>query len=173
MPRLIITADVHGSHATWLTLKSLMAPADHLVVAGDLFDTRYGQWYSPDFQPDRIRSDLPELKDRLHYVYGNCDEAHYCPGYEPSLTFDFDGFTLFLHHGHRPLPDLPSRVSIVIQGHTHRSCLEKKQGIIFLNPGSLTAPRNHLYTYAVMTPKRLSLMDLTSNKEISFLTLSP
>ena len=52
MNKLIVTADVHGSFGSWLTLKQLMKPGDKLVIAGDLFDTRYGNYSNPDFQPE-------------------------------------------------------------------------------------------------------------------------
>ena len=58
MAELIITADLHGSYTSWLTLKTLLAPGDGLVIAGDLFDTRYGDFSDPDFQPDAIKEEL-------------------------------------------------------------------------------------------------------------------
>ncbi|MCG8687562.1 MAG: hypothetical protein MI892_21990, partial [Desulfobacterales bacterium] len=34
--RYFITADVHGSFNTWMTIRELMAPGDGLVTANDL-----------------------------------------------------------------------------------------------------------------------------------------
>ena len=65
MRRLLVTADVHGSHTAWLILKSLLKPDDILVVAGDLFDTRYGSWADNDFKPDALKEGLKDLFDEI------------------------------------------------------------------------------------------------------------
>jgi len=44
MPKLIVTADIHGSYSSWLTIKALLGSNDKLVIAGDLFDTKYGNF---------------------------------------------------------------------------------------------------------------------------------
>ena len=44
MPKLIVTADVHGSFSSWLTIKALLKNQDQLAIAGDLFDTKYGSF---------------------------------------------------------------------------------------------------------------------------------
>ena len=166
MSRLLITADVHGSYATWMTLKSLLKPDDILVVAGDLFDTRYGRWNSPDFQPNHIRDSLKEMKNKMYYVYGNCDEPSFYPDQFHGLEFQFMGLNIFLHHGHRPLNGISTKINLIIQGHTHLASLEKKHHTFFLNPGSLTSPRNGLYTYAIVENNKIQIINLKTENEL-------
>ncbi|MBL6996315.1 metallophosphoesterase, partial [Desulfobacula sp.] len=71
MKKLIVTADLHGSYSSWLTLKNLLGPLDELVIAGDLFDTKYGNFTHIDFQPESIKKDLNNFNHRFYYVYGN------------------------------------------------------------------------------------------------------
>jgi len=169
MSRLLITADVHGSYATWITLNSLLKPDDILVVAGDLFDTRYGRRSSPDFQPDHIRDNLREMKNKVYFVYGNCDEPSFYPGQDYTLEFESMGLNIFLHHGHTRLNTISPRTNLIIQGHTHLASLEKHQETFFLNPGSLACPRNGLYTYGIVDNNKIQLMDIkTKSKLISF-----
>ena len=173
MSRLLITADVHGSYGTWMTLKSLLEPKDTLVVAGDLFDTRYGQWGSPDFQPHRLREELMQMKNPVHYVYGNCDDPSFYPGQSHALGFLFMDLNIFLHHGHRPLPAISDQANLIIQGHTHLSSLEKRQDTIFFNPGSLTCPRNGLYTYGIVDDSRqIQLINLKTGDTLTSLSLT-
>ena len=166
MSRLLVFADIHGSLSAWLTVGALLAQGDSLAIAGDLFDTRYGSYGNPDFQPDHIRSDLTGLPHPLYYVYGNCDVERYCPGYHHESRFQIFGKKIFLHHGHRPLPD-PGTPDIIIQGHTHLCHLEKKGDVIHMNPGSIPRPRNKLSTYGIVEPEGASLVDLKSGDTIA------
>ncbi len=168
MSRLFITADVHGSLGTWMTLQALMEEGDQLVVAGDLFDTRYGSYGNPDFQPDTIRSEVKAMARPFHYVYGNCDVEGYYPGQESTRSFSFQGREIFLHHGHRPV-QIPESADLVIQGHTHLPVLDRQQGRIFLNPGSMIRPRNQVPSYAVATADRISILKLKTGAPLATL----
>ena len=164
MKKLIITADVHGSYGTWLTLKNLLGPLDELVIAGDLFDTKYGNFTQMDFQPESIKKDLKNFKHRFYYVYGNCDSSSFFPGFDTQITFRQFNKNLFVTHGHQSLPN-SDNMDIIIQGHTHLCFLDKKDGQIFMNPGSMTCPRNGMYTYGIIQNNHASLIELkTGNK---------
>lgn len=166
MPKLLITADVHGSLGTWMTLRELLDPNDGLAVAGDLFDTKYGTLTDPDFQPGRIRQDLAGLDHPFYYVYGNCDHHAYFPSQEDLMIFRFMETTFLLHHGHRQLRNVPEDIDVIIQGHTHLAALEQDDRGIFLNPGSLAKPRNSLYTYAVFDGNQVSLINIKTGEDL-------
>ncbi|MCG8620045.1 MAG: YfcE family phosphodiesterase [Desulfobacterales bacterium] len=165
MERILVTADIHGSLSTWLTVRALLGEKDGLAVAGDLFDTRYGHYGHPDFRPEDIRSDLKQFPHPFYYVYGNCDVSGFCPGYDREKTFHAFGKSVFIHHGHRPVPAGCS-ADIIIQGHTHLCHLEEKDGTIFINPGSITHPRNQLATYGWIDPSGVRLVDLKTGNPI-------
>ncbi len=165
MKKLIVTADVHGSHSSWLTLKSLLNKGDKLMVAGDLFDIRYGNYTNLDFQPDTIKKELKHFTHDFYYTYGNCDTQAYFPGYGSTLeTMIFDK-KIFMHHGHR-LIKFSADMDIIIQGHTHLCSLEQQGNQIFLNPGSINCPRNGLYTYATIDTAGVKLIELKTNKTL-------
>jgi putative phosphoesterase len=165
MPRLIITADIHGSLASWITIKSLLCKGDSLAIAGDLFDTRYGNFSNSDFQPEAIRDDLKKLNHPVHYVYGNCDDPSFYPGFTMEKTFEFQSKMIFMGHGNRPL-EFDADSDIVIQGHTHNCSLTRHLDQIFLNPGSIACPRNGLYTYGLLEKDAVHLVDLKSGKSL-------
>ncbi|MFH2060021.1 MAG: YfcE family phosphodiesterase [Pseudomonadota bacterium] len=165
MGKLIITADVHGSYSSWLTLKNLLKPGDKLIVAGDLFDTCFGNYSNLDFQPESIKDNLKDFNHELYYVYGNCDSTNFYPGYQSTLHFSAFEKKIFLHHGHhRVVP--PFDTDIIIQGHTHLCSLTKKNGQIFMNPGSIACPRNRIYTYGVIDRTGASLVEIKTGKQI-------
>jgi len=167
MKKLIVTADVHGSYSSWLTLKNLLGPLDELVIAGDLFDIKYGNFTHIDFQPESIKKDLMDFNHRFFYVYGNCDSIPFFPGFETFLEFSCFNKKFFVSHGHRSC-EYSSNIDIIIQGHTHLCFLEKRDGQIFMNPGSITCPRNGIYTYGVIENNCASLIELkTGNKLVT------
>ncbi|MFH1153477.1 MAG: metallophosphoesterase family protein [Pseudomonadota bacterium] len=171
MTRILVSADVHGSVGAWMTLMELLEPGDTLAIAGDLFDTRYGNPKDQDFQPYLIKSDLAAMAHRFYYVYGNCDDADYFPSRAHVMRFQHMGLEIVLHHGHRPLGPIPGSTGIIVQGHTHLSCLELRDSHIHLNPGSLARPRDGLHTYAVIDDARVSLMNLRTGKPLACLEL--
>jgi uncharacterized protein len=168
--KYLVTADIHGSITTWLTLKALMKPEDVMVIAGDLFDTRYGNFSHPDFAPEAIRQDLSGMRRKFYYVYGNCDVPAFFPGYDHSLTFIAEHKKIFLHHGHNR-GRITSDADIIIQGHTHVWCLEKHQGKIFLNPGSISRPKKGGATYGIIDNRSVCIMDLKTGTPIASLDI--
>lgn len=170
MKRLFVFADLHGSLSGWLTIQALLSEGDGLAIAGDLFDTRYGRYGNPDFQPEQIRSDLKDFEHPFFYVYGNCDVRGYFPGHDDTQHFSAFGKTLFLHHGHRPVPG-DCRADILLQGHTHLCELESKGDSILMNPGSIALPRNSMPTYGLIDSTGVHLIKLKTGralKSISF-----
>ncbi len=170
MGRLLITADLHGSLNAWLTITALLKENDSLVVAGDLFDTRYGSYGNPDFAPDQIKTAVNELNTPLYYVYGNCDVTAFFPGKTHDLDFQYIGKKIFVHHGHQGVPR-DCRADIIIQGHTHVCALEQKGKQIFLNPGSITHPRNSLPSYGIIEGNLAQIMELKTGKPLISLPL--
>ncbi len=167
MPKLIVTADIHGSYSSWLTTKALLNSNDKLVIAGDLFDTKYGSFSNADFQPELIKKELKKFNHDVYYVYGNCDVPSFFPGYQVKTAFNAFNRQVFLHHGHRPYKDFPGS-DIIIQGHTHYYSLLKKDGQIFMNPGSITYPKSGIETYGVIDNTSADIIELeTGNRLIS------
>ena len=165
MGKLIVTADIHGSYNSWLTMKNLLKPSDKLAIAGDLFDTKYGNFSNTDFQPESIKNDLNTLKQHFYYVYGNCDTPAFFPGFNTLMEFNAFNKKLLLSHGHRPFT-YSSNIDVIIQGHTHLCLLKKKDGQIFMNPGSITCPRNGIYTYGVIKSNSASLIELKTGNRL-------
>jgi putative phosphoesterase len=165
MTKLIVTADIHGSYSSWLTIKNILKPYDKLVIAGDLFDTRYGNYSNNDFQPESIKNDLYAFKHEFYYAYGNCDNSSFFPGFDTTIKFTAFNKKMLVHHGHRPLSYCED-IDIIIQGHTHLCFLEKKNQQIFMNPGSITCPRNGIYTYGVIDNTSANLIELKTGKKL-------
>ena len=71
-------------------------------------------------------------------VRGNCDRDAWAMELPVEETFELGGRLVHLLHDLARLDFLPQTagISIVISGHTHRPRVERKEGILFVNPGS-------------------------------------
>ncbi len=170
MKRLLVTGDIHGSYTTWLVLRQLLMPEDGLVIAGDFFGTRYGNYSHKDFQPEELRKELKDLSHPVFYVYGNCDVPDFFPGCYETLSFQALGKRIFLHHGHKPVCQTKD-TDIIIQGHTHIYELKKSQTRILLNPGSITSPRNGIPSYGTIEENAASIISLKTGKPLIHIPL--
>ena len=170
MGKLIVTADIHGSKNAWLTITQKLTQNDCLAIAGDLFDTVYGSAGDRDFNPGYIKQGLESLPCPLHYVYGNCDQKDYVPGFDTQTSFQFDGLSYILNHGHLRLPDLTG-YDVVIEGHSHVPRLESLMGKVFLNPGSPTYPRIDIETYATVENRIISILSFKTHRVLTQLDL--
>lgn len=134
--RVIILSDTHGSLASaWLALEEA-GPVDFIVHAGDLY------------------SDAGELAEKtglpFKAVRGNCDVMEDGPHQQ---VFELGGHTFFLAHGHQGggpglwekwLLERACRyqAKVAVYGHTHRAVIAEQRGVLVINPGSITLPRD-------------------------------
>lgn len=97
----------------------------------------------------------------VYMVRGNCD--YYSSPCKDSLLIEWGGKRIAMCHGHRQIGygggldglyvfGRSQEADIVMFGHTHRPLLEEAEGMIFLNPGSISNPRqeNKIPTYAII-----------------------
>ena len=79
-----------------------------------------------------------------------------------------DGHVLYLSHGHLPgkSPDDPPTLapgSAFLSGHTHAKTLDERDGVLFVNPGSTSIPKDGSASYAVYEHGTFTLKDLDGN----------
>ncbi|MFV0560781.1 MAG: metallophosphoesterase [Enterococcus sp.] len=99
------------------------------------------------------------LWDTYQVVRGNCD---FGPGFDDSRVIQTGEDTIFMTHGHLynvrmgftrlSLQAQEVGAQLVFFGHTHQVACEQEQGILYLNPGSVSQPRGpiHIPTYALI-----------------------
>ena len=144
MKSIIIVSDTHGNIGALERLYPLMKENDVTVHLGD---------YCSDILP------FPNIKE-LYTVKGNCD------GGGEERVIDVDGMKILLTHGNvygvkNSLFKLYLRakelnVGAVFYGHTHRADVTVKDGITFINPGSLARFGEQSYCYAAVHGGRIT-----------------
>lgn len=147
--KLFIASDLHGSaYYTELMLHEFEASeASRLLILGDILYHGPRNDLPRDYAPKKVAALLNGCADRIIAVRGNCEAEvdslmlDFPP--TPDYAAVFDGDTvMYLSHGHREIPKL-SRGTVYLTGHTHIPHDYEKDGIRFINPGSVSIPKEN------------------------------
>lgn len=145
MSKVLIVSDTHGNDSLLKKIVEKEKPFDLLIHCGDLEESE-GKLISI--------CDTP-----VYAVAGNNDYFYDLPN---RVEFDWKGKHILLTHGHYDnvysgydrlyYKAKELKADIVMFGHTHVPCLKTIDGVRFVNPGSLTYPRQagRVPTYMVM-----------------------
>lgn len=143
--KILVVSDTHGYQKNLLHVLKKVKPIDLLVHCGDL--------------EGDVASIEREAGCEVIIVAGNNDYGY---PYEKVLTFQAGTHKVVVTHGHKysiyaGLDALyylarENEADIVMFGHIHRPVLKREDGVTFLNPGSLSLPRqeNRRPSYAIM-----------------------
>jgi putative phosphoesterase len=149
--KLFIASDIHGS-AYWCE-KMLSAyreeKADRLLLLGDILYHGPRNDLPKDYAPKKVIELLSAYKDEILCVRGNCDtEVDQMVLPFPILAdyavLSVDGVDIYATHGHKFGADNPpplKKGDILLCGHTHVAADEEKDGFRYINPGSVSIPK--------------------------------
>ena len=149
--KFMIASDIHGS--VYYTKKLLEAyrreGASRLVLLGDLLYHGPRNDLPRDYLPIEVAALLNSVKSEILAVHGNCDSE------VDEMVLEFPigaqyailtagGRTVFVTHGHifntENVPPLKNG-DILLHGHTHVQVCEDMGGYIYMNPGSVSIPK--------------------------------
>lgn len=159
--KYMFASDIHGS--AYFCRKMLEAyekeQAEKLVLLGDLLYHGPRNDLPRDYAPKKVIAMLNEYKNEIITVRGNCDAEVDQMVLEFPIMADYAVIlegkrTYYLSHGHiyqeGNLPPLKEG-DVFVYGHTHVLRAEKKEGQVYLNPGSVSLPKEgNIPTYAVL-----------------------
>jgi len=123
-----VLSDTHGH--LYPKVRESLTGVDHIIHAGDIG--------SP-----RVLEELRRLAP-VTAVRGNCDLEAWAAGLQSRAEVEFEGVPVVVGHiaGHigerarAPHHRHESRFAVVISGHTHVAAVERRDGTLYLNPGS-------------------------------------
>ncbi len=147
----MIASDLHGSayYCKKMLERWENECADKLVLLGDLLYHGPRNDLPRDYAPKEVIAMLSPLADKILCVRGNC-EAEVDQMVLPfPIMADYavliaDGKVVYITHGHvintkNPLPF--AKGDILLHGHTHVPACEQVDGWWYLNPGSVSIPK--------------------------------
>lgn len=150
--KLIIGSDIHGSE---LYLKEFISAverekADKILLLGDLLYHGPRNALPDGYNPPAVAEILNKYKENIIAVRGNCEAEVDQMMLEFPVLADYaiicDGKnTIFATHGHiyneEKLPPL-SKGTYLLNGHTHIPAIRKYEAYTYVNPGSVSIPKN-------------------------------
>ena len=159
--KLIIASDIHGGAECCKALLDAAERegADKILLLGDILYHGPRNDLPEDYAPKKVIEMLNSVKDKLVCVRGNCDAEvdqmvlDFPITAESTKIYDAEAdITIFMSHGHKSspsnLPPMPEK-AVFLYGHTHVKKIEKVDGTVCVNPGSITLPKeNNPKTYA-------------------------
>ena len=150
--KLMIASDIHGSARFCRQMLEAFdrEKADRLLLLGDLLYHGPRNDLPEEYDPKTVLSLLNERKDSIFCVRGNCDTEVDQMVLEFPILSDYcllevNGKTIFATHGHIYSPDhLPPLKDgdILLNGHTHIPANENMGTYTYVNPGSVSIPKN-------------------------------
>lgn len=149
--KLLIASDLHGSSRCCRLLLDAFRreEADRLVLLGDLLYHGPRNPLPEEYDTMAVTSLLNGVADKLFCVRGNCDSEvdqmvlHF-PMLADSALLYADDLTIFATHGHLHGPDDPPPLmpgDFLLCGHTHLPVRRDCGHFTYLNPGSLSLPK--------------------------------
>lgn len=170
--KIFFMSDIHGSE--YYLNKALGAyereKCEYIVILGDILYHGPRNDIPKGYNPKSVANTLNKLKNKIMCVKGNCDgEVDQMMIEFPILcdysTMFYNGKRLFLTHGHKYNKNnmLPiDKGDVIISGHTHIPVCEEIEGIYFINPGSITFPKeNTKHSYGILEDNKFTIKDLS------------
>ena len=162
--KLMIASDLHGSaYYTQLLLTAMdREQPDRLLLLGDLLYHGPRNDLPREYAPKQVIEMLNARKSQILCVRGNCEAEVDQMVLEFPVLSEFgvvfaDGLTIYMLHGHKNLdiPVMPG--DILLCGHTHVPAVRKDGDHYYVNPGSVSIPKERsCHGYMILENRHLT-----------------
>jgi putative phosphoesterase len=137
--RIGVISDTHG----------LLRPEAVRALRGSALIVHAGDVGAPEVL-ETLRDIAPVVA-----VRGNNDRGGWARALREREIVEVEGARLLVIHDLKTLRRTPPDVTVVIAGHSHQPSIARRDGIVFLNPGS-AGPRRFALPVTVATVRALS-----------------
>ena len=151
MRKWLIASDIHGSADDCRALLDAYARegADRLILLGDILYHGPRNDLPKSYAPKEVIAMLSLHKDEILAVRGNCDTEVDQMVLPFPILADYAVLTagdrlVYLTHGHKYHKDAPPPMKagdVLLTGHTHVVKKEIRDDLVYLNPGSVSIPK--------------------------------
>lgn len=175
----LIASDIHGS-AFWCRklLEQFDAEgADRLLLLGDLLYHGPRNDLPTEYAPKEVIELLNARKDVLFCVRGNCEAevdqmVLSFPCMAEYALIPVDGQMIMATHGHHfhknAMPPL-KKGDVLLHGHTHVPACEPVGDCLYMNPGSVSIPKEgSAHSYMTLQGRHLEWKTLDGNTYMEY-----
>jgi len=161
-------SDTHGDVKAASSAIEILDDTDLLIHCGDIFYHGLFNMIKESYDPLELSKIVNSIKKPIIYARGNCDSevdqlALDFNILDPVRIFFHDNNILYIHHGDKKRDDellelrRKFKFNFSLSGHTHIPRIERKEGLIFINPGSPSLPKGGF-------PPTVGMIDFNENK---------
>ena len=172
--KLMIASDIHGSayYASKMLERFADEAPDRLLLLGDILYHGPRNDLPRDYAPKKVIEMLNPLAPKLLCVRGNCDtEVDQMVLKFPVLAdyaMLYDGENIFTaSHGHH-IDEVASALGsgVILYGHTHIPDDSLRDGIRYINPGSVSIPKNgSCHSYIIYSDGKFVFKNIETGAE--------
>lgn len=167
----LIASDIHGSayYCEKLIEAYCREKADKILLLGDILYHGPRNDLPKHYAPKSVISILNELENEIFSVRGNCDTevdqmVLKFPVMADYAVLCIEKHIIFATHGHiynnKQLPSI-HKGDILLHGHTHIPACEEYENYTYINPGSLSIPKeNSPHSYMIFDGKTFEWKEL-------------
>ncbi|MDE6241968.1 MAG: phosphodiesterase [Anaeroplasmataceae bacterium] len=173
--KYLIFSDLHGSaqSAEYIIRTFIEQKCDQMICLGDVLYHGPRNDLPEFYSPKQVITLLNPLAEKILCIQGNCDaevdQMVLNFKFHKTKSLKLNGKRCHLEHGHHLEEAIPN-VDIVLYGHTHIPMLEKYKNTLYINPGSITLPKNNSKrSFMIWENNKITLYDIDGKilKEIS------
>ncbi len=172
--KLLVISDIHGSLFYLKKILNIFEKNnyDKILILGDELYHGPRNPLPKEYNPKEAAELLNRYKNKIIAVRGNCDSEVDQMVLDFPITADYnmilwENKKIFMTHGHIYNIDnsLPlENGDILIYGHFHIPMIQRKEGKIFLNPGSISLPKGEsLNSFGVFENGNFYIKDMEEN----------
>lgn len=149
--KIMFASDIHGSeyYARKLVCKYSELSCNKMILLGDVLYHGPRNDLPEGYNPKGVIALLNEISTEIFCVRGNCEAevdqmVLNFPCMSDSLIMYDKNVMFFITHGHLFNTENPPKMKngdILIHGHTHVQTVEKFSDNVYINPGSVSIPK--------------------------------
>ena len=171
--RYLIFSDLHGSVESMEKIieKFNKYSCDKLICLGDVLYHGPRNDLPAHYNPKAVIKLINEYKENILCIQGNCDAE------VDQMVLDFPivkdyvlnigDKQVYLCHGHH-LENIG--YNIILHGHTHVTGVKEKDGKVYINPGSVTIPKENTNRgFIILEDNIFDFYDLDDNKILNYI----
>lgn len=177
--KIMIASDIHGSAKYCRDLLRAFEKEnpDKLLLLGDILYHGPRNALPEEYAPQKAAEMLNAVAGKILCVRGNCDSEVDQMLLSFPIMSDYyliatESLSVIATHGHKynadnPLPHSPGQ--IFLQGHTHIPGKTQANDCIWLNPGSVSIPKeNSPHSYATLTGNNFDIKTLSGETFLKY-----
>lgn len=169
--KYLVISDIHGSgyYANKINEIYEREKPDKIILLGDLYYHGPRNRLTDGYNPMEVAKILNKYKDIILCTRGNCDaevdEMISEFKFEESIQLNIEGKRFFFTHGHKyNIDNIPKNVDILVYGHFHTGYIKEKDGVLCINTGSISLPKNNTpNSYLIIDNNKIILKDIKNN----------